>query len=55
MINSNAVKILVVDDEKAIRDVLSALQDDGFSVQTAENGPDGLGISSSHFSRILYC
>lgn len=54
MINSNAVKILVVDDEKAIRDVLSAsLQDDGFSVQTAENGPDGLNKLESFQPHIV--
>jgi two-component system nitrogen regulation response regulator NtrX len=38
-------KILIVDDESAIRDILSAsLQDEGFEVKTAQNGEEGLAL-----------
>lgn len=38
-----SAKILVVDDERAIREILSvSLEDEGFEVRTAENGSDGL-------------
>ncbi len=43
MKNNSEVKILVVDDEESIRQVLSAsLEDDGFQVQTAADGEEGL-------------
>lgn len=38
-------KILIVDDESAIRDILSAsLQDEGYEVRTAQNGEEGLTL-----------
>ena len=41
-INKNT-KILIIDDESAIRDVLTAsLQDEGFQVQFAHDGESGL-------------
>ncbi len=41
--NSKRLNVLVVDDEAPIREVLSAsLQDEGFEVQVAVNGEDGL-------------
>ncbi len=39
------VKVLVVDDESAIREVLSAsLQDEGYNVKTARSGEEGLRL-----------
>ncbi len=39
----NSTKILIIDDEKAIVDVLAAsLKDDGFIVDTASSGRQGL-------------
>lgn len=43
--NAKSVKILVVDDEVAIRDVLKAsLSDDGYEVEVASNGTEGLAL-----------
>ena len=37
------MKILIVDDEKPIREVLSAsLKDEGYEVESAANGEEGL-------------
>ncbi|MCH2533606.1 MAG: sigma-54 dependent transcriptional regulator [Bdellovibrionales bacterium] len=42
-INNNSTRILVVDDESAIREVLSAsLKDDGYTLEVAEDGQSGL-------------
>jgi CheY-like chemotaxis protein len=39
-------KILVIDDEPDVVSYLSAfLEDEGFEVLTASNGPDGLGLA----------
>ncbi|MBY0385621.1 sigma-54 dependent transcriptional regulator [bacterium] len=44
----NEEKILIVDDEKPIREVLSAaLKDEGYVVETAENGEIGLQLIQS--------
>ena len=44
----NEEKILIVDDEKPIREVLSAaLKDEGYKVETAENGEIGLQLIQS--------
>lgn len=41
--NENGAKVLIVDDEQAIRQVLAAsLKDEGYSVECAEDGKDGL-------------
>ena len=38
-------KILIIDDEQSIRDILSAsLKDEGYEVLTAANGDEGLGL-----------
>jgi len=43
MISKSSTRILVVDDEAPIREVLLAtLKDEGFTVQTASNGEEGL-------------
>lgn len=45
MAETNKPLILVVDDEKPIRDVLSAaLDDEGYDVHVAENGEEGLKL-----------
>ncbi|MCU9931119.1 response regulator, partial [Escherichia coli] len=39
----NKLKILIVDDESPIREVLSeSLRDDGYEVMVAADGPSGL-------------
>ena len=44
-----ASKLLIVDDEKAICDLLAAsLQDEGYEVQTAQNGNDALKLMSTY-------
>ncbi len=41
-------KILIVDDESAIRDILSAsLEDEGHEVKTAQNGEEGISLIKS--------
>ncbi|MEQ1923304.1 MAG: sigma-54 dependent transcriptional regulator [Pyrinomonadaceae bacterium] len=41
--------ILIIDDERGIRDTLrGVLEDEGFSVQTAESGEAGLDIARTH-------
>jgi CheY-like chemotaxis protein len=45
----NAVLILVVDDEVAIRAVLNvALEDDGYKVMLAESGEEGVKLLKKH-------
>ena len=49
------MKILIVDDEKPIRDVLSAsLRDEGYDVQTAANGEEGLIQMESFAPQIVF-
>ncbi|MCB9072136.1 MAG: sigma-54-dependent Fis family transcriptional regulator [Bdellovibrionaceae bacterium] len=49
MSDSNKNVVLVVDDEKPIRDVLAAaLEDEGYAVITAENGEEGLKQIERH-------
>ena len=44
----SAKRILIVDDEKPIREVLSAaLKDDGYLVETAFDGESGLEMMTS--------
>ncbi|MEC9284253.1 MAG: sigma-54 dependent transcriptional regulator [Bdellovibrionota bacterium] len=45
----NGIKVLIIDDEKPIRDILSAsLQDEDYEVYTAENGQEGLAALKEH-------
>ena len=45
----NGIKVLIIDDEKPIRDILSAsLQDEDYEVYTAENGQEGLEALKEH-------
>lgn len=49
------MKILIVDDEAPIRDVLSAsLRDEGFEVRTAENGDAGLAALREFAAEIVF-
>ena len=42
-------KIVVIDDEESVRDVVRAyLEKDGFRVYVAENGSDGLALAERH-------
>lgn len=46
--NQNGAKILVIDDERGIRDLLCfALGDVGYSVETAQNGEEGIRKSAA--------
>jgi two-component system nitrogen regulation response regulator NtrX len=48
-------KILIVDDELPIREVMSAtLRDEGFLVETAENGDDGLKLLKAFRPQIVF-
>jgi two-component system, NtrC family, nitrogen regulation response regulator NtrX len=48
-------KILIVDDESAIREILSAsLEDEGYEVKTAQNGEEGLNIIKSFQPDIVF-
>lgn len=45
----NGIRVLIIDDEKPIRDILSAsLQDEDYEVYTAENGQEGLEALKEH-------
>jgi CheY-like chemotaxis protein len=47
-VNERHVNVLVVDDQQAIRDTLqTALDDEGFTVETAANGQEALDILES--------
>ncbi len=49
------MKLLIIDDEKAIRDVLHAsLTDDGFEVTTASDGLSGLEAIQQHSPEIVF-
>tara|TARA_B110001454_G_scaffold16046_1_gene14388 strand:- start:35929 stop:37275 length:1347 start_codon:yes stop_codon:yes gene_type:complete len=49
------MKILIVDDEKPIRDVLSAsLRDEGYQVDTAANGEEGLMKMQTDAPQIVF-
>ena len=49
------MKILIVDDEKPIRDVLSAsLRDEGYQVDTAANGEEGLMKMQTDSPQIVF-
>ena len=50
-----SVKILIVDDEKAIGDILSAsLEDDGYVTETALDGESGLAAMESFQPDIVF-
>lgn len=49
----NAVLVLVVDDEVAIREVLNAsLEDDGYKIMLAESGEDAVKLLTKHKLKI---
>ncbi len=48
-------KILIVDDESAIREILSAsLDDEGYEVKTAQNGEEGLALIKTFQPDIVF-
>lgn len=48
-------KILIIDDESGIRDILSAsLRDEGFVVQTAANGEEGMQVMKSFIPDLVF-
>ncbi|MCQ2167066.1 MAG: sigma-54 dependent transcriptional regulator [Bacteroidales bacterium] len=50
------MKILVIDDERAIRNSLKEiLSDEGYSVETAEDGVAGLDLSRKDHYDIIFC
>ncbi|MCL4551503.1 MAG: response regulator transcription factor [Bacteroidetes bacterium] len=49
-------KILVIEDEKDIREIISALHsEEGFIVYTAKNGRDGITIAQSELPNLIIC
>jgi len=49
-------RILVVDDERAVRDLISdALSIEGHDVHTAENGKDALQLIGQHRYDLVFC
>lgn len=51
----NKLKILIIDDESPIREVLSeSLRDDGYEVMVAADGPSGLAVLKSFFPDICF-
>jgi two-component system nitrogen regulation response regulator NtrX len=54
-VSNQAVKILIVDDEKAICDILSAsLEDDGYSTAKADDGLSGLEAMAQFQPHIVF-
>lgn len=51
----NKLKILIIDDESPIREVLSeSLRDDGYEVMVAADGPSGLAVLKSFLPDICF-
>ncbi|MEK6628078.1 MAG: sigma-54 dependent transcriptional regulator [Bdellovibrionota bacterium] len=51
----NKIKILIIDDESPIREVLSeSLRDDGYEVMAAADGPSGLAVLKSFLPDICF-
>jgi len=49
-------RILVVDDERAVRDLISdALSIEGHEIHTAENGTDALQLIGQHRYDLVFC
>ncbi|MBE9195132.1 EAL domain-containing protein [Synechocystis sp. LEGE 06083] len=54
--NNNNVKILVIEDEETIREnIAELLEDEGFIVQTAENGVVGVSLAESQNPHLILC
>ena len=50
------MKILIIDDERPIRNSLGEiLSDEGYSVDTAENGADGLAKAAASHYDLIFC
>lgn len=50
------MKILIVDDEKAIRNAFqSILQDEGYEADTAENGTEALEMTGKENYEVIFC
>ena len=50
------MKILVIDDERAIRNSLKEiLSDEGYAVETAENGEEGLQAADKEKYDVIFC
>lgn len=50
------IKILIIDDEKPIRDVMSAsIKDEGYNVITASDGKQGLEMIQTYKPLIVFC
>lgn len=55
MISKNTIRILIIDDESPIREVLSAsLKDEGFIVQTAASGEEGIKCMRDFTPHIVF-
>ena len=50
------MNILIIDDERAVRNSLGEiLRDEGYDVDTAENGADGLAMTDKHHYDVIFC
>ena len=50
------MKILIIDDERSIRNSMKEiLSDEGYIVETAENGSDGLGMAAKTHYDVIFC
>ena len=50
------MRILVIDDERSVRNVLKEiLSDEGYEVDTAEDGASGLALAASHQYDVFFC
>lgn len=50
------MKILIIDDERSIRNSMKEiLSDEGYIVETAENGSDGLGMAARTHYDVIFC
>jgi DNA-binding response OmpR family regulator len=52
----NAMRLLVIEDDRNLADaLLQGLQDDGFAVDLAHNGNDGLWLANEHSYDAIVC
>lgn len=51
-----AMNILIIDDERSVRNSLGEiLRDEGYSVEVAENGPEGLEKAGKQHFDVIFC
>ncbi|HAS50323.1 MAG TPA: fused response regulator/phosphatase, partial [Gammaproteobacteria bacterium] len=54
--STRAVRVLTIDDEPMIREVLATyLEDSGFAVSQASNGPDGIDLIRREPPDLVLC